>query len=153
MRAHRADQAARAGHQPHPLLAAAIDHARVEPLEQRNPRIQRRLEIEFAAHRPLGDLGDVRLDPGIVRQLVDAFDGDHGRIHVGHQQPLGAMLGRLDDHVDARDQPLERRARTRLVEPGERQVGGDPLVDPLGGVRLAPGLGDRVARLRDVARG
>jgi hypothetical protein len=39
-------------------------------------------KVQLAAHRPLRHLGDLRLDPGIVRQLVDALDGDHGRIHV-----------------------------------------------------------------------
>ena len=41
------------------------------------------------------------LDPGIVGQLVDAFLADHGRIHVGDQQPFLARAGRVDDDVDA----------------------------------------------------
>src|SRR3546814_9903545 len=69
------------------------------------------------AHRPLGDLGDLRLDPGIVGQFVDALDGDHGGIHVRDQQLLLAPLGQLDDHVhplaDARSE--ERRVGKECV--------------------------------------
>ena len=99
---------ARARHQPDPFLAAAVDHRLVEPREQGDPRVERRLEVELAAHRLLGDRGHLGLDPGIIGQLVDAFDRDHRRIHVGGEQLLRRRGRRLDDHVGAVDQPLER---------------------------------------------
>jgi hypothetical protein len=43
-----------------------------------------------------------RLHPEIIRQLVDALDGDHRRVHVAHQQGLAALFGRQDDHIVGR---------------------------------------------------
>ena len=101
--AHRPDQGLRPGIGPHPFRQASRDDRFVEPLEQRDPLLERRGEIEFAAHRPLGDRGNLRLDPGIIGQFVEAFLPDHGRIHVGDEQFLLAIIGGLDDHVDALD--------------------------------------------------
>ena len=49
----------------------------IEPHEQCHPRSQRFGKVEFAAHRAFGDCGDLRLDPGIVCELVDALLPDH----------------------------------------------------------------------------
>ena len=46
----------------------------VEPREQRDAGVERRLEIELAAHRPLGHRRDLGLEAGIIGELVDAFD-------------------------------------------------------------------------------
>ena len=68
-------------------LEALGDRSFVQPCQQRHPLAQRGGEIEFTPHRALGDRGDLRLDPGIVGEFVDAFLPDHGRIHVGDEQP------------------------------------------------------------------
>ena len=86
-----------------------VDHPLVQILEQGDAGVERGLEIELAAHRPLSHRRDLGLDPGIVGQLVDAFDGDHRGIHVGNEQQLAATLLRLDDHVD----PCRPGARRR----------------------------------------
>ncbi len=67
------------------FVETAGDRALVQPRQQRHPFAQRASEIEFALHRPLGDFGDLRLDPGVVGQFVDAFLPDHGRIHVRNE--------------------------------------------------------------------
>ena len=61
------------------------------PASNATRSLQRRCEIEFPAHRPLGDRGDLRLDPGVICQFVDAFLTDDRRIHVGDEQSLPAV--------------------------------------------------------------
>ena len=56
--------------------------------KQRDALAQRRLELDFAAHRAFGDGGDMRLQPGEIGQFVDAFLADHGGIHVGEKKLL-----------------------------------------------------------------
>ncbi len=72
-----------------------------QALEHRDPLAQCRLESDFAAHGALGDRGDLGLHAGEIRQFVHAFLADHGGIHVGEEQPLAAVGGRLHDHIDA----------------------------------------------------
>ena len=85
--------ASRAGIGPDPLGQALLDDALRPALAAARPARESAGEIQFALHRPLGDLGDLGLEPGIVGQLVDAFLPDHGRIHVGDQQLLLARPG------------------------------------------------------------
>ena len=45
-----------------------------------------------------GDGGDFGLAAGEVGQLVDAFDGDEGRIHVeGDQSEIGQLAAGFDE--------------------------------------------------------
>lgn len=81
--------------------------------------MQRARKVELAAHRPLGDLRDLRLDPGIVGQFVDAFDGDHGGIHVCDQQLLFPPLGQLDDHIHPVANAGQRGAGGNGIKPKE----------------------------------
>ncbi len=113
-RAHRRDQSRRPRHQPHPLAAALVEHRDGHPREQRDAGIERGGEIELAAHRRLGDRGDLGLQPGIVGELVDALALDQRRIHVGDQQRLapGRGIG-LHDDIDGRQRPLQRGPRRR----------------------------------------
>jgi hypothetical protein len=106
-RAHRLHQRHRARHERDAFREAALDHGLVEPFQQRHPRIERALEIELAAHRRFGDRRDLRLDPGIIGELVDAFDGDHRRIHISDEQLLLAPLDRLNDDIDAVEYAFE----------------------------------------------
>ena len=128
-RLHRADQRPRARHQRDPLGQALFDDGLIQPFEQRDPRVERGGEIEFAAHRAFGHLGDLLLDPGIVGQFVDALDGDHGRIHVGDQQPLPTVRRRLHDDVGRVEPPLQRLTRRQRIA-GEVEVRRDTRIDP-----------------------
>ena len=90
VRAHRPHQRPGAGREADALGVAAVDHLRVEALQQGDAGVERGLEIELAAHRLLGDRCDLGPEAGIIGELVDAFDADHRRIHVGDEQPLAA---------------------------------------------------------------
>ena len=61
---------------------------------------KRRRELDLAAHRPLGDGGDVPLESDMRGKLIDAFLADHGGVHVGEQQPPAPVRERLHHHVD-----------------------------------------------------
>ena len=63
----------------------------------------------IATHRTFGDGGNFGFQSGIIGELVDALDGDHGRIHVGDKQLSMAVGSNLDDDVDVRQvEPLDR---------------------------------------------
>ena len=100
VRPHGGDQRASARGEADALGDHLLDDRRGEPLEQRDALAQRRLERDLAAHRPLGDRRDVRLEPHIIGELVDAFLADHGGVHVGDEQPLAPARQRLHHHVD-----------------------------------------------------
>ena len=70
------------------------------------------------------------LDPGIVGQFVDAFDGDHRRIHVGDEQRLSAVRGGLDDDVVFADQAFERGARLGIDRRANGRSNALALVEP-----------------------
>ena len=102
----------------------------IEPAEQGDPLAERAGEIQFALHRALGDRGDLRLDPGIIGEFVDAFLPDHGRIHVGDEQRFLARPGRLDDDVDPFPS-LVSRAHRRWIFVEHRGRPRSPSLDPL----------------------
>ena len=77
-----------------------MDYGLGQAGEQGDALAQRRRERHLASHRPLGDRGDARADPGEIRKLVDAFLTDQSRIHIRHQKALPAMGKRLDDDID-----------------------------------------------------
>ena len=86
MGGERGDHRARAARGRNPLSQALLDRGFLQPFQQGDALVQRAREIEFAAHRALGNLGHLRLHAQEIGQLVDAFLPDHGRIHVAHQQ-------------------------------------------------------------------
>ena len=88
-----------------------VDHADRQILQERDALAQRRLEFDFAAHRPFGDPGDMRLQPGEIGQLVDAFLADHGGIHVRQKKLLAPCRDRLHHNVD-------RQVAARLLQAG-----------------------------------
>ena len=98
-RPHRPDQCCRTCIGTDALGQALVDGRNRQPVEQSNTLLEGSGEIQFAMHRPLGDFGDLRLEPGIVGELVDAFLADHGRIHVGDEQFFLTRSGRVDDDV------------------------------------------------------
>ena len=100
MRAAGGEQRLGAARQAHPLEIDALERRFAEPLQQRDARDKRLCEVEFALHRALGDRGDLGFQPVHVCDLVDAFDGDQRRIHVGDDQPV---VGETRAVGDARD--------------------------------------------------
>ena len=114
----------------HPLAPALVDDGGVHAGEQRDPGIERGFEIQFAAHRRLGDGGDLLLEAGVIGELVDALALDHRRIHVGDDQRLAARgRGGLHDDVEVRQRGFKRSARVFGEAGGvkvERIAGIDP---------------------------
>ncbi len=146
---HRLHESAATGGQRDPLAADFLDAGAVEALEQGHPRPQGALEVELAAHRPRGDGGDLSLDAHRIGELVDAFLLDHGRIHVGDQQPLAAIGEGQEGHVDG----PSRRERSRHGGGIRRfrldDLGGNALVEP---VDLAAGFALHRGNQRGVER-
>ena len=140
---HRPHQRPGAAGEPDALRQAPVDGGLVEPGEKSDPLGKRRLEPDLTLHRPLGDVRDLGLDARIIGELVDAFDGNHGRIHVGDEQPPAPRGLALDDDVDSVDEALDRRPG-RPRSGGEEQVAGLVLLDPASAVGRDPGLGERV---------
>ena len=113
--AHGRDQFAAARRQRDALCQHLVDHADRQILQQRDALAQRRLERDLAAHRAFGDGRDMRLQPGEVGELVDAFLADHGGIHVGQKKLLAPDGLRLHDDVD-------RQIAARLAQAGFDRV-------------------------------
>ncbi len=135
VRAHGADQFDRARCQRDARFQNLIDHRNRQSLQQRHAFAQRRLEFDLAAHRPLGDRGDMRFQSGEIRQFVDAFLSDHGGIHVGEQQFLAAVEQGLHHRIDTKlFQCLAQHIRNcaHVVVAAKADVGGDALEQPLG---------------------
>ena len=88
-----------------------------QALQQPDPLVQGRGEIDLAVHGARGDAGDPVAQAEEVGELVQHLVLDHGRFHVGHQQPLAPVGGRHDDRVDAgqrrRRRPCRRTAGRR----------------------------------------
>ena len=94
-----------------------VERRGVDALEQRDPRAQRLLEVELAAHRRLGDPGDLGLAAGVRGEHLDHLALDQGGVDVHHDQPHAAaqQVGGLDGDVDALAGGLARRAAARSV--------------------------------------
>ena len=90
MRLHRGGQRTRAGIQRDPFAIGRLKRRQSQPLEHGHPRRQRTFEIKLAAHRPFGDRRDLGLEPGKIRQLVEAFLTDDGWRQAEPQHPLPA---------------------------------------------------------------
>lgn len=122
------------------------DHLERQALKQRDALAQRRLEFDLAAHRPLGDRGDMVLQPDEAGEFVDAFLADHGRIHVGEKKLLAPGRGRLHHDVDRQivaggAEPVGEHQG--IFGAGKEDVGGDLVVQPdrfvgLGSTARAP---------------
>ncbi len=117
---HRADQRFGPGARLHAFVEAAPDIAHGQAGEQGDARAQGAGEIGLAAHGGFGHLGHLRPAADEVGELVDAFDRDHRRIHVGDEQPLAAPCDRLHRAVDRVARRLFPRDRPR---DGKRQSG------------------------------
>jgi hypothetical protein len=102
---------ARARHDLDTLAEYLVEDLERQTFEQRDPGLERSHEVELAVHGPARDRADLRFDPEVIGRLVDAFDRDHGRVHVAHQEALAARCGRHD--LDIVGQIAERRLRSR----------------------------------------
>ena len=143
---HRTHQLLRARHHAHALFAAARDGRSLQTLQQLHPPPQRFDKVQLAAHRTLGHGADFGLQPGIIGQLVNAFHGDHGAVHIGHEEHLAAIRTRLHHDIDMFLQRREGHAdgpygsiggnvrRAPLIDPG-------PIGDRQAGIAQAVGSG------------
>jgi tRNA dimethylallyltransferase len=100
IRAHGPDELAPARRQRDAVADDLADDRERHAFQQGDALAQGRFELDLAAHRPLGDGGNMLLEADESGELVDAFLADHGRIHVGEEQRLAARRRRLDDDVD-----------------------------------------------------
>ena len=100
VRAHRPHQRRAPGISRSRSRMTLVDGGARQSGEQRHPLAQGCGEIELAVHGPPGHGGDLRLEPGEVGELVDAFDGDDRAVHVAQQQPLAPVLGRQHRQVE-----------------------------------------------------
>ena len=121
-----------------------------QALQQADALAQRGLELDLAAHGAFGDRGDLLLQAEFGGELVDAFLADHGGIHVGDEQALGAAVGLLHHDVDRRVEGDAQFLGDRLLVAGvggEADVGGDAgrqPVDRRAGEPFARRLGELV---------
>ena len=99
VRLHGGDEGFGARRQPHAFGVDAAEAVDGEPLQQGHTFAQRRLERDFATHRAFGDGGDLRLQAHHVRDFVQAFDRDDGRIHVRDQKLFAPVGGGNDVHI------------------------------------------------------
>ena len=83
-----------------PLPQDPADGVLRQILYQRQTRFERRLEIEFTLHGAGGDHLDPVANAGKRTQLVDAFLADHGRVHVGDEEALAAVIRGQERNID-----------------------------------------------------
>src|SRR6185437_615712 len=134
MDAHGADQRPRARRQLDALAQHLVDDGDFQPFEQRDELAQRRLEGNLAAHGPLGDRRDVRFEPDVIGELVDALLADHRGVHVGEEQLLLPVRDGLHDDIDRRIEDgahaLGEGALVELGFRGKGNVGGRAVGKP-----------------------
>ena len=100
MRLHGGDQGFAAGHEGDALAQDAVDDLGVKPRHQPDAFAQRIGKIDLAAHGAHGDGFDLVAKARHDAQLIDAFLLDHGRIHVGDEQPLAAVAFGNQIHIN-----------------------------------------------------
>ena len=73
-----------------------------QAFQQRHPLTQRLFEVEFAAHRQLGDCRDLFATSGAFGQHLDDLTANQRRVDVHHDKPLGPSIETtaLDGDVD-----------------------------------------------------
>ena len=81
---------------------ADVEHVDIEPGEGRDPFAQALGEVEFAAHRPFGDLGDVLEASGDLGEQFDRLLTDEGGIGVEHDERAAHAAGSIGRHDRAR---------------------------------------------------
>ena len=107
-RRHRPHQRPRAGIEPHPLGIAALEDRCRQPLEQRHPRDQRRLEVELAPHRRLGD----RAPPRGLSPAKSASSSMHSTpMIVESMSAISSRLRRPSAGTTLASHPGSREAR------------------------------------------
>ena len=112
MRPHRSDNKLCAAGQ-FGFCQRVVDQALWLAAEQCHTFIQRRLEIQLAAHGAFGNRNDRLGKAGDARHVVKGFGGDDCAVHIGEQQPLAATGGRQDVDIGAAFADV-------IPEPGQR---------------------------------
>ena len=129
MRLHGGGQGAPAGHKGDALRDNALDDPGIQPLEQLHALGEGTLEIEFAAHGAGRDVPDAGPHARHLAELIDAFLLDHGRVHVGDEQALAAVVDRDHGGVDG----VVADVHHELGKPLEiRDFAGFPGGEPMG---------------------
>ena len=154
----RPDQRARSWCQPQ-LGPDRLDGRHVEPGKQRDPLPQRCREVQFPAHRRLGQRSDALPAAGPGGQQVDGLAPDQRRIDVHHDQPHRAPVqaAALNGHV----RPLvKRRARQGAAQrvrvgPGHLELDAchRPVREPADPVDVGAAGRDPAGDGRDGSRG
>lgn len=150
MRPDRPDKRCRTRHDLHPFGKALLDHRFGQPLQQSDSALECLLEIELATHRALGHFSDLRLDSGIICQLVDAFDRDHRRVHVRHNEPSAAFGAFLNDNVHTGKRTFERSPRHNRIA-RKVQVARNLRLKPAVRHTDQTGIGKPVRQCRNIA--
>ena len=97
---HRGYERAASRSEHDSLCQHVVNHVCRQSLEQRHPLAQSRRKRKLSAHGTLGDGSHMRLLPDQIGELVDALLADHGRIHVGHEQPFAPAGNVLHHDID-----------------------------------------------------
>jgi tRNA dimethylallyltransferase len=151
---HRRDQAAGAAGVADPRSGFGENFG-LGPGQQRNPGGECLGEVDFAVHRPPGDLGDLRPEPEDCPQFVEHLVFDDCRFEVGDEQPLAPAGNRLQQIVDrclADDRPHRPLDRRRIVG-FEENVAGLHNRKPDGGGRDFERFADRGGNARQTGIG
>ena len=104
-----------------------------QAFQERDALGERGGEIDFAIHRPPGDLGDMGAPPDEIGQFVEHLVLDDGRFEIGDEHALAAAGRRLDHDVDrgAADRPAGSSVGRLPGDAGEAQIagraGGEPV--------------------------
>jgi tRNA dimethylallyltransferase len=128
---HRRDERARPRHQSDACRGVFKNGGRHAP-QQGDALFESGDKVDLAVHRLTGDLGDFRPQLEEIGEFVEHLVLDHRRFQVGDEQPLAAVLRRLDYDIDggiANDPPgnLFGGCGPRAVEHKIASlVGGEP---------------------------
>ena len=140
-----ADQFFSARHNHHAFRQTLRDHGFRQPFQQRNTTAQRRFKIQFAAHGPFSHVGNLGFNACIIGQLINAFNGDHGGIHIRHNQRACPMCRLLHDCVRRGESAFHGRAHIHRVA-SEINIQCLSRLDPAGRQHLRASLRHHVCR-------
>ena len=103
------------------LVGDLVEHLGGQARQRGHPLVQRLGEVQLAAHRGLGDLGDRGLGAGPGGEHLDDLALDQRRVDVEHDEPLGPSRQAvvLERDVDALvdRHPGQRRLQLAVARP------------------------------------
>ena len=96
---HRRDQLPGPRSQPD-TAGRLFEHVIRQTREQTDACLERGGEVEFSIHRAAGDFRDFLPEPDEIGELVEHFILDDRRFHIGDEETLAPICGRLNQNVD-----------------------------------------------------